>query len=395
MIKHYFDYNATTPLDPAVFAAMEPYLRERFGNPSSLHQMGQQTARAVKEARRQITALLNAQDDSEIIFTSGGTESNNAALRSALQTSHKKEIVTSSVEHSSVRKLCHQLAKEGYVIHEIGVDRQGRLDRKVLETVLTNRVAVVSLMLANNETGVLFPVNEIAQKVKACGALFHVDAIQAVGKLPLDLKQSAIDFLSLSGHKISGPKGIGVLYVRKGVPYYPLIWGGGQERGRRAGTENVPAIVGLGKACEIARLQGAEEMARTRSLRDIFESELKKQVPGAAITGLESERLANTSHVCFEGLRSETLLIALDQKKIYASSGSACMSGAQEPSHVLKAMNFTDEESASAVRFSFGRFTSETEVRTLIQELVEIVQRLRGKEKAEHFKNRERSGVGV
>jgi cysteine desulfurase len=397
MIHTYFDYNATTPLDPAVFTAMEPYLRGQFGNPSSLHQLGQQAARAVKEARRQAAALVGAHDDSEIIFTSGGTESNNAALRSALQISKRNEIVMSAVEHSSIRKLCQQLAKEGYMVHEIGVDRHGVLDEKAFEAALTDRVAVVSLMMANNETGVIFPVEEIGKKVKAKGILFHVDAVQAVGKCAIDLKKSAIDFLSASAHKIYGPKGAGFLYVRKGVSFHPLVCGGGQERGRRAGTENVPALAGLGKACQVARQQMALETEKIRGLRNLFETEVQRQISGVSITAINSERLSNTSHICFKGIQSETLLIALDQREMYASSGSACMSGAQEPSPVLKAMGFSDEEAASAVRFSFGRFTTETDILILIQELREIVDRLRGRSEQtqSHSQNKTHSGAIV
>lgn len=373
----YFDHNATTPLDPEVFKAMQPYFLEEFGNPSSPHQKGQSAARAIREARRKVAALLGAQDESEIIFTSGGTESNNAALRAALLATGKKEIVTSAVEHSSIRKLCAQLSKEGFIIHEIPVDRNGILDQKALEATCTDQTALVSLMMANNETGVIFPVEEIGKKLKARGILFHVDAVQAVGKLALDLKKSSIDFLSLSGHKIYAAKGVGVLYVKRGISFQPLISGGSQERGRRAGTENVPGIVGLGKACEILRLQFSDETVRVRQLKTYFEAELTRQIPGSVITAQENERLVNTSHVCFEGIKSETLLIALDQKGIYASQGSACMSGAQETSPVLKAMGFSEEEASSAVRFSFGRWTQEAGVNLLIQELKEIVNRLR------------------
>jgi cysteine desulfurase len=377
MIRTYFDYNATTPVDPEVFRATEPFLREHFGNPSSLHQMGQVSARAVKEARRHLAAFLGAQDDSEIIFTSGGTESNNAAIRAALAASGKKEIVTSAVEHSSIRKLCQQLVHEGYTVREIGVNQTGALNQSELEAALTDQTAVVSLMMANNETGVIFPIEEIGKKVKAKGILFHVDAVQAAGKMPLTMKAGTIDYLSLSAHKIYGPKGIGILYVRKGAPFQPLICGGGQERGRRSGTENVPAIVGFGKACEILREQMGSETARLQDLRDFFEKELRRQIPEAAVTASFSDRLVNTSHVCFEGVKNETLLIALDQKGLYASSGSACMSGAQEPSHVLKAMGFSEDRTMGAVRFSFGRFTDENTVSQLIQELKEIMARLK------------------
>lgn len=378
MNPYYFDYNATTPLDPDAFEAMRPYLEGVFGNPSSHHQMGQAALRALKEARKKTASFLGALEDSEIIFTSGATESNNAALRAALKAQpHRKVIVTSAVEHSSIRKLCAELVKEGYTLREIGVDDQGRLSSQELEAALDDQVAIVTLMWANNETGVIFPVDQIAAKVKSKGILFHVDAVQAAGKIPLFLRDISIDYLSLSAHKFYGPKGVGILYVRKGSPFTSLISGGSQERGRRAGTENVPGIVGLGVACEKIQNKLQEESLRLKSLRTLFEKQIKIQIPEIQISGEETDRLVNTSHLRILGVESEAVLIALDQKGIFASSGSACMSGSQEPSHVLKAMGCSEEEAKGALRFSFGAFTHETSIHLLIHELREIVLRIR------------------
>lgn len=378
MAPYYFDYNATTPVAPEVLKAMEPYFINHYGNPSSSHQLGQVTARALKEARRRLASFLGAAEDSEIIFTSGGTESNNQALRSALAVSPgKKEIITSSVEHSSIRKLCKQLEKEGYSVREIGVDASGNLNQRELFDSLSEKTAIVSLMMANNETGVFFPVEEIGKKLKERGILFHVDAVQAVGKTPIKLKESGIDYLSLSAHKFYGPKGIGALYVRKGAPLTPCIAGGSQERGRRAGTENVPGIVGMGAACEMLSKIIIQENDRLRDLRAFFETQICRQISGVAVSGEFAERLPNTSHIRFKGIESETLLIALDQREMYASVGSACMSGSNEPSHVLKAMGFSDEECRSGVRFSFGKDTTQASLHILITEIKDIVHRLR------------------
>lgn len=378
MTGYYFDYNATTPLLPEIFQAMAVYLTDHYGNPSSSHEMGQQAAKALKDARRKTAGLLGAADDSEIIFTSGATESTNAAFRAALHAvPEKREIVTSAVEHSSVRKLCAQLQKEGYVIHEIGVNRDGQLDLGALYNALNDQTALVSLMMANNETGVYFPVEAVGKKIKERGIFFHVDGVQAVGKHRLILREWPIDFFSISAHKFYGPKGVGVLYVRKGIPFYPLIAGGSQERGRRAGTENVAGIAGMGAASEWVLNHMDEDIPRLKKIQQLFETEVKKQIPGVSITGEKSERLVTTSHLCIAGVESETLLAALDQKGIYASSGSACMSGAQDPSHVLKAMGYSDAEAKSAVRFSFGVPTTEASIFILISELRDTVQRLR------------------
>lgn len=390
MSPYYFDYNATTPLAPEVLREMEPYLTRHFGNPSSFYQLGRAANRALRQARKLTASLLGAADDNEIIFTSGGTESNNTAIRSALSISGKKQILTSAVEHSSVRNVAGQLRKEGYQITEIGVDAQGRLNLEQLREAVSDQTAVISLMMANNETGVIFPVEEAGKIAKEKGIFFHVDAVQAAGKIPLHLKDSAVDFLSVSAHKFYGPKGVGVLYVKKGTGFSPLISGGSQERGRRAGTENVPGIVGLGAASEWIQKELREEPARLKKLQVEFETAIRSRISGVTVSGERADRLPNTSHLRWEGIEAETLLIALDQREIYASSGSACMSGSRRPSHVLKAMGCTDEAAASAVRFSFGKYTTEKEIQFLAEELSRLVTHLRsgnGKSHA-HFSER-------
>lgn len=380
MSAHYFDFNATTFVDSRVLEALIPYFREHFGNPSSLHQMSRIPARALRTARRQVQALLGAGEEREILFTSGGTESNNTAIRSALASSpNRRHMVTSAVEHSSVLKLARQLEKEGVTVSYAGVDGEGRLDFEQLKAAVTDQTALVSLMLANNETGVLFPIREAAGFLKGKGILFHVDAVQAVGKHLVSVQELGVDFLSLSAHKFYGPKGVGALYVRSGVPFHPLIWGGSQERGRRAGTENLPAIAGLGAACEQAFENLEEEISRLKRLRDFFESEISSRVTGVTINGGGAQRLCNTSNITFEEVEAETLIIALDQKGICVSSGSACLSGAHEPSHVLKAMGRTDAEAKSCVRFSFGKPTTEKDVEMLLGSVAEAVRQIRAK----------------
>lgn len=382
----YFDYNATTPAAPEVRQAMEPYLTGLFGNPSSFHRLGKQAALAVRDARREAVSLLGAADENEIVFTSGGTESNNTALRSALNLSGKKEIITSQVEHSSVRKLCSQLKKENYLVREIGVDHDGNLDLEELRQALTAGTALVSLMMANNETGVIFPLEEIGKMLRERGILFHVDAVQAAGKIEINMKNLAVDFLSLSAHKFYGPKGAGVLYVRGGAPFQSLIFGGSQERGRRAGTENVPGIAGLGAAARLVRQDLEDESRRLCRLRDQFENQVLKKINAVSVNGGKAERLPNTSSLCIEGADAEAMLIRLDEKGICVSSGSACMSGSREPSHVLKAMGLSDDSANSSLRFSFGRDTKETEIDPLVEALVESVNYLRSLEtKAPHI----------
>ncbi len=374
---HYFDYNATSPLEPAVWEAMEPFLKTHYGNPSSFHQAGRTAARAIKTARKQTAAMLGASEQ-EIIFTSGGTESNNAALRSALAFSKgRREIVTSSVEHSSIRKLCAQLSREGYTIKEAGVDARGLFKVEEFRAAVSDQTAVVTLMMVNNETGVIFPVGEAAKIAKAHGAYVHVDAVQAVGKYPVSLRESPVDFLSLSAHKFYGPKGVGALFVKKAVLFQPFIFGGSQERGRRAGTENVPGIVGLGLASELVQKQLQQDIRQLSLMRDEFEKNVCGTIPDVFVNGRDVKRICNTSNLCFRNTDGEALLIALDQKGLCASSGSACMSGSREPSHVLKAMGLSDDEANASIRFSFGRGTIQQEIQILVEALREIVARLR------------------
>jgi len=363
---YYLDYNATTPVAPEVWQQMEPLLREQYGNPSSVHHSGKAASKVVRQARVKVAELLGA-DEREIIFTSCGSESNNAAIRSALATNPgKKQIVTSRVEHSSVKKLGKYLTEEGYEFYEVGVTAQGFLNIDELRHVVSEKTAIVSLMLANNETGVFFPVNEIGGFLKEKGIMFHVDGVQAVGKHPLNLKESPVDFFSASAHKLYGPKGIGCLYVKKNTPFRPFIAGGSQERGRRAGTENVAGIAGFGAACELALKDLPEEIQRLKSLRRYFEDTLMKGPHGIVVNGDLNRRLPTTSNLRFPGVDGESLLMALDQKGICISSGSACTSGSTEPSHVLKAMGLTDDESKSSVRFSFGRYTTEETIREVL-----------------------------
>ncbi len=377
----YFDYNATTPTPAEVRQAMEPYIADIFANPSSFHQAGRASAKAMKEARRQVALLLGAGDENEIIFTSGGTESNNAALRSALATTSKKKIVTSNIEHSSIRSLCKQLEKEGCEIVEIGVDENGQLDMEALARALDERTAVLTLMSANNETGILLPIHEAGIMAKERGILFHVDAVQSAGKTAIHLSEENIDFLSVSAHKLYGPKGTGILYVKKGTEFRPLITGGSQERGRRGGTENVSGIVGFGAACKLISSDFQKESTRVEQLRNHLELQILRKISGVRVNGQTVRRIPNTSHISFSGVDAEALLINLDQRGIFASSGSACMSGSREPSHVLKAMGRSDEEANSGIRFSLGRGTTAEQIDYLAEVLDETVARLRVLEK--------------
>lgn len=376
--SYYCDYNATTPIAEEVFHAMEPFLKGHFGNPSSLHHLGRGPAKAVREARAQLAALLGASDGKEIIFTSCGSESNSTAVFSALAAyPDRKRIITSSVEHSSIRKLFRHLAKKGYEVFEIGVSAQGFLLMDELKRALNDQTAVVSLMMANNETGVLFPVDEIGALVKAAGAFFHVDAVQAVGKHKLNVKNSTVDFLSVSAHKLYGPKGVGALYVKTGVPFQSFMIGGGQERGRRAGTENVAGIIGLGAASSLALRDLDQEIARLRKLRQLFENTVCDQNRGVTINGDVNRRIPTTSNLRFSGIDGEAFMMALDQRGVCASSGSACLSGSPEPSHVLKAMGLTDEEANASLRFSFGRFVTEEDVLAVAAIIRETLQYFR------------------
>lgn len=374
----YLDNNATTRVDPEVVEAMLPYFSEQFGNPSSLHSFGDQVGRAIRDARRQVQALLGAEHDSEVVFTSCGTESDSTAILSALKAQpDRREIITTVVEHPAVLTLCEFLEKDGYTVHRLKVDGKGRLDLNAYRALLTDKVAIVSIMWANNETGTLFPVVEMAEMAHAAGVMFHTDAVQAVGKIPLDLKNTKIDMLSLSGHKLHAPKGIGVLYLRRGTRFRPLLRGGHQERGRRAGTENSAAIVALGKAAEQAQQHMEEENTRVRAMRDRLEQGILAAVPNAFVTGDTTNRLPNTANIAFEYIEGEGILLMLNKAGIAASSGSACTSGSLEPSHVMKAMGIPYTAAHGTVRFSLSRYNSMDEIERVIIAVPPIVEKLR------------------
>ena len=374
----YLDNNATTAIDPQVLDAMLPYLREQYGNPSSAYSFGKKVARAIDQAREQVASLVHC-DPAEIVFTGCGTESDNSAVQSALLIDRdRKHIVTSKVEHSAILKQAETLARRGYEISWLDVDEHGRLDLSALEQAIRPDTAIVSLMWANNETGVLFPIEEIAAICQRKQTIFHTDAVQAVGKVPIDLGSGAIQFLSLSGHKLHAPKGVGALYVNRRARFNPFLIGGSQEEKRRGGTHNTASIVGFGKAAELAAEHLAEENTRVRNLRDRFEQEVMARISGIQINGDPDRRLPNTANLAIEGADSEALLMLLDQKGVCCSAGSACTAGALEPSHVLRAMGFSTERARASLRFSFGRFNTEQEVSSAIGILETAVEKVRG-----------------
>ena len=378
MADVYLDNNATTQADPAVVESMLPFFTEQYGNPSSMHSFGNKVGHAIKKARRQVQNILGAEHDSEIIFTSCGTESDSTAILSALRAQpNRKEIITTVVEHPAVLTLCEHLEKEGYKVHYLKVDKKGRLDLEVYRKLLTDQVAVVSVMWANNETGTLFPVVEMAEMANAAGIMFHTDAVQAVGKIPMNLQESKIDMLSISGHKLHAPKGIGVLYLRRGTRYRPLLRGGHQERGRRAGTENAASIVALGKACEMAQENMEFENTQVKAMRDYLEQEILKAVPYSFVTGDPDNRLPNTANIAFEYIEGEGILLLLNKMGIAASSGSACTSGSLEPSHVMRAMDIPYTAAHGSVRFSFSRYNTMEDVERVIAAVPPIMAQLR------------------
>lgn len=377
MKEIYLDNNATTKVDEAVFEEMRPYFCELYGNPSSMHFFGGQVQNKVNEARGRVADLLGASPD-EIIFTACGTESDNAAIRSSLEVfPDRKHIITSRIEHPAVLTQCRNLRQKGYRVTEIGVDGAGRLDMEELRAAVDADTAIVSLMWANNETGVIFPVEEAAKIAKSKGALFHSDAVQAIGKIPINMAASSIDMLSLSGHKLHAPKGIGVLYVRRGTPFRPLLVGGHQEKSRRAGTENAAAIIALGKACQLADHYMAAENSVVKSMRDRLQEALMTAIPHARINGGGAERLPNTTSIAFEFVEGEAILLLLSEFGICASSGSACTSGSLEPSHVLRAMGVPFTCAHGSIRFSLSRYTTDAEIDTVIREMPPIIARLR------------------
>ncbi len=374
----YFDNNATTRLAPEAFEAMQPYLTELYGNPSSIHSFGSQVARKIQEAREQVAELIGAADPIEVLFTSCGTEGDNAAIRSILESRpDKRHIVTTQVEHPAVRGLCQNLEKKGYRVTWIPVNHDGTLDLDELEGALSDDTALVSVMAANNETGVVFPIEAIGKRVRGKRIPFHVDAVQAVGKTPINVKNWPVDLLTLSGHKLYGPKGVGALYVRRGITFHPFILGGHQERDRRAGTENVASIIGMGRAAQLAKKHMVKESKRLSQLRDRLEQSLLSNLE-CRVNGDRENRLPNTLNVSFEFLEGEAILVLLDEYGICASTGSACTAGSVEPSHVLRAMGVEPSWIQGTLRFSLGRYNTEQEVDFAAEKMPGIVQRLQG-----------------
>ena len=373
----YVDNNATTQVAPEVLEEMLPYFNEYYGNPSSMHTFGGMVEHKIVEARERLAGLLGASPD-EIIFTSCGTESDSTAIRAAiLSNPDKKHILTSRVEHPAVKNLFEYMSKNGYRVTFVPVDRKGRLDLDYLYKNLSEDTAIVSIMWANNESGVIFPIEEIGTVLKEKGIVFHTDAVQVVGKIPIDLKNVDVDMLSLSGHKFHGPKGVGALYVRKGTKYSPFLIGGHQEKGRRGGTENVASIIGLGKASELAAANLTDKNIRVKRLRDKLETELVNRIPNAIVNGDRENRLPNTTSIAFEYVEGESILLLMDEYGICASSGSACTSGSLEPSHVLRAMGVPFTAAHGSIRFSLSTYNAEEEIDFIIEKLPPIIERLR------------------
>ena len=373
----YLDNNATTQVAPEVLEEMEPYFRELYGNPSSAHTFGGQVGRKIREARESAAEFLGV-DPEEILFTSCGSESDNAAIQSALELNpDKRHIVTSRVEHPAIKSFCEYLAGKGYRVTEIPVDSEGNLDMGAYEESLTSDTAIASIMWGNNETGVIFPVEEAAALAKERGILFHSDGVQVAGKIPIKLKDSNIDMLSLSGHKLHGPKGVGILYIKKGVPFSPFIVGGHQEMGRRGGTENTAGVMGLGKACQLALANMEDENTRVKDLRDKLEREILNRVPKTQVNGGQSERLPNTTNISFGFIEGESILLQMDGYGICASSGSACTSGSLQPSHVLRAMGVPFTMAHGSIRFSLSIYNTEEEIDFVVETMPPIIEKLR------------------
>ncbi|MCP4115862.1 MAG: cysteine desulfurase NifS [Desulfobacteraceae bacterium] len=373
----YTDNNATTRVAPEVLEEMLPYFSELYGNPSSMHSFGGNVGRAITRAREQVAALINA-DPGEIVFTSCGTESDNAAIHAALAANpEKKHIITSGVEHPAIKNPLEGLEKKGYRVTFLPVDGKGRLDMDQLFESMTDDTALISLMWANNETGVIFPVREIAQRAREKGILFHTDAVQAVGKIPIDVKDAGVSMLSLSGHKIHAPKGIAALYVKKGLKFASFLNGGHQEKGRRGGTENTASIIGLGKACELAQAHLKEMDTRVRNMRDFLETRLVELIPAATVNGDTANRLPNTLNIGFNAVEGESILLLMDEAGICASSGSACTSGSLDPSHVLMAMKVPFESAHGTIRFSLSCYNTREDMDHIVATLPGVIQRLR------------------
>ena len=374
----YTDNNATTKVADEVIEEMLPYFGEYYGNPSSMHTFGDQVGKKLKQARQRVADLIHA-DPEEIVFTSCGTESDNSAIFSALNANpDKKRIITSNVEHPAILNLFKYLRdKKGYDAVLVPVDEKGRLDLDMLYDSLTDDTAVVSLMWANNETGVIFPIAEIAEKVTQKGILFHTDAVQAAGKVPIDVTTSHVDMLSLSGHKVHAPKGVGVLYVKKGIKFHPYMIGGHQEKGRRGGTENTVSIIGLGKACELAAQHLPVVGTQVKELRDYLQNQLLEKIPGVSVNGDLATRLPNTLSIGFDAVEGESILLMLDKEGICASSGSACTSGSLDPSHVLMAMKVPFKSAHGTIRFSLSHYNTKEEMDHIVKTMVPAIETLR------------------
>jgi cysteine desulfurase len=374
----YLDHNATTPMDPKVLEEMSACLTERFGNPSSIHFYGQEAKAALYDARERLATLLNARTN-EVHFTSGGTEADNLAILGVLEAAEggRRHLVTSSVEHHALLNPMKALMKKGWPVTFLKVDRAGVVDPGDLERALTSETLLVSVMHANNETGVIQPVAQLARLSREAGAYFHTDAVQSVGKIPVDVEALGVDLLSLAGHKMYGPKGSGTLFVRRGVKFRPVLRGGGQERSRRPGTENLPAIVGLGCAAELAQGRIEADGQRIRALRDLLESQVKERIRGVLVNGEGAERTPNTSNLSFDGVEGETLAIALDLQGFAVSTGAACSSGTIEPSHVLIAMGLRPERVQSSIRVSLGRDTTQEDILAFVSTLHSAVESVR------------------
>ncbi len=375
----YLDNNATTMVDPKVFEAMKPYFCELYGNPSSMHAFGGQVAKAVADAREQVKNFLGAKDAKEIIFTASGSEGDNMAIRGILEANkNKKHIITTRIEHPAVLNLYKYFEKQGYDVTYLNVDAKGNIDLNELKNAITSETALVSMMYANNETGVILPVEKAAKLVKQINPKIkiHVDAVQAAGKIPIDVKNTDIDLLTIAGHKIHAPKGIGALYVKTGTLLPAFVIGGHQERGKRAGTENVPYIIGLGKACELAQESLKYEMTEVKRLRDKLEQGILKKVYNAKVNGATENRVPNTTNIGFQYIEGELILLHLSDLGICASSGSACTSGSLEPSHVLKSMGVPFESLHGSIRFSLSRFTTEDDIDYVLKVLPDVIFKL-------------------
>ncbi|MGL1959287.1 MAG: cysteine desulfurase NifS [Colwellia sp.] len=374
----YLDNNATTKVDPLVVDAMMPFLTEHYGNPSSIHQFGNACGKAIDKARSQVQQFIGAEHSSEVIFTSCATEATTTAILSAIESfPEKKEIICSVIEHPATLLLCQNLERKGYFIHWIDVDNQGRINLDAYTKALSERVAIVSIMWANNETGSIFPIEKMAKLANEVGVIFHCDAVQVAGKIPVKVSGTHIDLMSISGHKFHGPKGIGALYLRRGSKFRPLFRGGHQERGRRAGTENTSGIVALGMAAVLAEKSIYNDTARISLMRDRLEQGLLARISNCFVTGNAKSRVPNTSNIAFEYVEGEAILLLLNQVGVAASSGSACTSGSLEPSHVMRAMDIPYTAAHGAIRFSLSRFTTDEMIDQVLTHMPDIIERLR------------------